>query len=136
MSSDLSAYIGNKICRWLNNDAAMPSSPASLWISLFNGNPKSGGTEVSSTIHSGGRVQVTFTTLASGVDHLMTSSAAVDFGSAAAASSISYLGLHDAAASGNLIASKAIVGGAQAVAVGSPVKFLAGGITFNVGSDT
>lgn len=134
--SDLTPYLGNKLCRWLNNDAAMPSSPASLWVSLWNGNPLAGGTEVTATIHSAGRVQCTFTTLASGTDHLMTSSAAVDFGSAAAASSISYIGLHDAASSGNMLAKKAIVGGAQAIALGSPVKFLTGGITFNVGSDT
>jgi hypothetical protein len=134
--SDLSPYLGNKFCRWLNNDAAMPSSPAGLYVSLWNGNPLAGGTEVTTTIHAGGRVQCTFTTLASGTDHLMTSSAAVDFGNAAAASSITHIGLHDAASSGNLLAKKALVGGAQSIAIGSPVKFAAGGITFNVGSDT
>jgi hypothetical protein len=136
MASDLSPYFGNIILRWLNGDAAMPSEPAGLYVSLWNGNPKAGGTEVSATVNAGGRQAVTFTALASGATHSLISDAACDYGASAGATSISYLGLHDASSAGNMFASKAIVGGAQAVAIGSPVKFLAGGITFNIGSDT
>jgi hypothetical protein len=136
MSSDLSPYLGNKVLRWMNNDAAMPSSPASLWVSLWNGNPKAGGTEISGTISAGGRQQVTFTSLASGVNHLLTSSAAADFGNAAGAASLSHIGLHDSHVGGNLLASKAAAGGPLSILVGTGVKFLAGAITFNVGSDT
>jgi hypothetical protein len=136
MASDLSAYLGNITLRWLNGDAAMPSSPAALYIGLFNGNPKTTGTEISTTINAGGRVLVTFAALASGVSHLLTSDIAVDFGAAAGAATLSHLALFDAQTSGNLLAGKAMVGGAQAIQVGTGVKFLAGGITFNIGSDT
>ena len=74
--------------------------------------------------------------LASGVSHLLTSDIAVDFGAAAGAATLSHLALFDAQTSGNLLAGKAMVGGAQAIQVGTGVKFLAGGITFNIGSDT
>lgn len=136
MASDLSPYLGNKILRWMNGDAAMPASPAGLYVALFNGNPKTTGTEVTTTIRAGGRVQCTFAALASGVAHLLTSNAAVDFGSAAGAASLSHLALYDAASAGNLLAGKAVVGGAQAIAPGTGVKFLAAAVTFNIGSDS
>jgi hypothetical protein len=139
MASDLSAYFGNKICRWLNNDADMPSRPTALYIALFNGNPKTSGTEVGATINPGApRQLVTFATLASGALHLLTSNVAVDFGNAAAGASFTHIALFDNATpgSGNLYAAKAAAGGTVAVLVGSAVKFNSGGITFNIGADT
>lgn len=136
MASDLSPYFGNKICRWLTGNA-MPTPPTGLFIALFNGNPKTSGTEVGSTINSGSpRQACTFTAIASGAAHLLTSSAACDFGNAAAAATFSYVALFDAASGGNLLASKAVAGGAVTVLIGSAVKFATGGITFNIGSDT
>jgi len=134
--SDLSAYIGNKFCRWLNNDSPMPTPPTGLFIALYNGNPKTTGTEVTTTVRTAGRVQCPFTTLALGADHTMSSSAAVDFGAAAGPTTLTHLAMFDAASAGNLIASKALVGGALPVVAGAGIKFLAGGITFNVGSDS
>ena len=137
MASDLSAYFGNKICRWLNNQADMPARPTGLFIALFNGNPKTSGTEVGGTINSGSpRQACTFTGIASGALHLLTSSAAVDFGNAEAAATFSHIGLFDAASAGNLLASKPTAGGAVSVLISSAVKFASGGITFNIGSDT
>jgi hypothetical protein len=115
----------------------MPSRPTALYIGVFNGNPKTSGTEVGSTINSGSpRQAVTFTALASGVGHLLTSNIAVDFGNAEGAASFSHIGLLDASSGGNLLASKAASGGPISVLVGSSVKFQSGGITFNVGSDS
>jgi hypothetical protein len=136
MASDLSAYLGNSILRWLSGDAAMPSSPAGLYIGLFNGNPKTTGTEISTTISATGRVAVTFATLAAGVSHLLTSDINADFGAAAAAATLSHLALFDAQVAGNLLASREIVGGSQSILSGASVKFLAGGITFNIGADS
>lgn len=136
MASDLSPYMGNKILRWMNGDAAMPSSPSGLYIGLFDGNPKSTGTEISTTIRAAGRVVATFGTLASGVSHLLTSDVDVDFGDADGGATLSYIGLFDAATAGNLIAGHEMPGGPQTIAAGTLVKFVAGGITFNVGSDT
>lgn len=133
--SDLTGYFGNKILRWVNG-TAMPTAPTALYISLYNGNPKTSGVEVSTTIRAAGRVVVTFAALASGVDHLLTSNVAVDFGDADGNASISHYGLHDASSGGNMLASRAITGGAQAILVGQEVKFLSGGITFNIGADS
>lgn len=137
MSSDLSAYFGNKVCRWLNNQADMPARPTALYIAIFNGNPKTSGTEVGATINSGAPRQViTFTDIASGAAHLLTSNVAVDFGNSEGAATFTHIALYDAASAGNLFASKAAAGSPISVLVNSSVKFQAGGITFNIGSDT
>lgn len=135
MASDLSAYFGNKIVRWLNGNA-MPTAPTNLYIALFNGNPKTSGTEVGSSVNSGTpRQPVTFAAVASGAAHLLTSNVAVDFGLSENAVTFSYIGLFDASTAGNLLAAKATAGGPVPVLVNSSVKFQSGGITFNVGSD-
>jgi hypothetical protein len=137
MASDLSAYFGNKILRWLNNQADMPTRPSNLYIAIFNGNPKTSGTEVGATINSGDpRQEVTFADIASGAAHLLTSDIAVDFGDSEGAVSFTHIALYDAASAGNLLASKAAAGAPIAVLVNSSVKFNSGGITFNVGADT
>jgi hypothetical protein len=59
MASDLSTYFGNKIVRWLGGNA-MPTAPANLYLALYNGDPKSGGTEVTTTIRVAGRITATF----------------------------------------------------------------------------
>jgi hypothetical protein len=136
MASDLSAYFGNKIVRWLTGNA-MPSPPAGLYIAIFDGNPKTSGTEVGASINSGSpRQAVTFTAVPSGVGHLLTSNIAVDFGNSEGAATFSHIALFDAASAGNLLASKAASGGPINVLINSSVKFQSGGITFNVGSDT
>lgn len=139
MPSDLSGYFGNKILRWLANIADMPSRPAHLYIALFNGNPKTSGAEVGATIQSGTpRVEVTFNTLASGNNHLLTSNILVDFGLAEASAPISHIALFDDPdpGDGNMYASKAVNGGPITPAVNSSVKFPSGQIQFNIGSDT
>jgi hypothetical protein len=137
MSSDLSAYIGNKFCRYVNNQADMPARPTNLFIALFNGNPKTSGTEVGATVNSTNpRQEVTFADIAVGAAHLLTSDIAVDFGNSEGAATFSHIGLFDDDAAGNLIASKATAGGPVSVLVNSSVKFQSGGITFNIGSDT
>ena len=137
MASDLSAYFGNKICRWLNNQADMPTRPANLYAALFNGNPKTSGTEVGATINSSNpRQEVTFADIASGAAHLLTSDIDVDWGNAEAGATFTHVGIFDATSGGNLYCSKATSGGAVVVLVNSSVKFLAGGMTFNIGADS
>ena len=133
MASDLSAYFGNKIVRWLNGNA-MPTAPVGLYIGIYDGNPKTTGTD-KSAVFSTARMACPFNAVASGVDHLLTSSAAVDFGDSLAAGSLSHIAVFDAIA-GNLLASKAIAGGPVVIQVGTGIKFLAGAITLNIGSDT
>lgn len=133
MASDLSAYFGNKLVRWLNG-TAMPGAPAGLFIAVYDGNPKTTGVDKSAIV-STARQPVTFAAVALGVDHLLTSNIAVNFGNALAAANLSHIALFDAIA-GNLLASKAIPGGPLTIAIGTAVNFLSGAITFNIGSDT
>lgn len=137
MASDLTGYFGNKILRWLNNQADMPSRPTTLYLALFNGNPKTSGVEVGATVKAAGARQlVTFGTLASGSGHLLTSNIDVDWGNSEGATSISHIALFDASSGGNMYASKAVNSGPLTVAINSQVKFLAGNVTFNIGADT
>ena len=135
MASDMSVYLGNKVCRWLAGNA-MPAAPAACYVALFNGNPKTSGAEVTDTINAGGRVAITFDVIADdGVDNEITNSADVDFGEAGSdVANLDYVGIFDAASGGNLLFSKALPGGPFAVATGTPIKFLTGDLTFTIGA--
>ena len=136
MASDLSPYLGNKICRWLIGNA-MPSAPSGLYMAIFNGNPKTSGVEVGGDINSGSpRQVVTFAALASGLLHLLTSNVAVDWGLSEGAVSFSHIAIFDASSSGNLLFSKIVNGAPISVLAGSSVKFNSGQVTINVGADT
>ena len=135
MASDMSVYLGNKICRWLAGNA-MPGAPAACYVALFNGNPKTSGAEVTATIRAAGRVAITVDAIADdGVDNQITNSATVDFAEAAGdVANLDYVGIFDAASGGHLLFSKALPGGPFAVATGTPVKFLTGDLTFTIGA--
>lgn len=138
MASDLTPYTGNIFLRWLNNQADMPSRPTGLWIALFNGNPKTSGSEIGATVNpTTPRQPITFAALASGAAHLLTSSNAQDWGNAAGDATWTHFGLFDSATpgSGHCYASRALSGGSQLIKSGASVKFSSGAITFNVGSD-
>ena len=135
MASDMSTYLGNKLCRWLAGNA-MPAAPTGCYAALFNGNPKTSGVEVTDTINAAGRVAIAFDAIADdGVDNEVTNLADVDFGEAAGdVANLDYVGIFDAAPGGNLLFSKALPGGPFAVATGTPIKFLTGDLTFTIGA--
>jgi hypothetical protein len=134
MASDLSKYMGNIICLWMAG-TNMPSAPASVYAALFNGDPKTSGTEVTATIRPAGRVAVDWDSIsADGADNLITNDSDVDFGNADADATVSHVALIDASTSGNIICSKAVPGGPLSILAGSLVKLLAGDLTFSVGS--
>lgn len=131
MASDLSTYLGNKIVRWLGNNA-MPTAPAALYLALYNGDPKGAGTEVTTTIRAAGRITASFTVPASGSTNTMSSSADADFGAAAGGATVTHVAVCDAASAGNILASKSV--GTNVVSAGQDVKFSAGNLTFTIGS--
>jgi hypothetical protein len=45
MASDMSVYLGNKVCRRLAGNA-MPAAPAAYYVALFNGKPIPSGRRV------------------------------------------------------------------------------------------
>lgn len=133
MASDYSTYVGNKFIRWLGGNA-MPSAPAALWVALFNGNPKSGGTEVTTSVASAGRMAATFTVPASGLTSTMPSDVDVDFGLAENDVDISHFAIYDDDTAGNLLASDVVAGGPFSILAGAPVLFAAGDINLAMGS--
>jgi hypothetical protein len=136
MASDMSTYLGNAVCLWLAG-TDMPTAPADCYVGLFNGNPKTSGTEVTTTIRPAGRIAITFDSITAGTDNELTNDADVDYGdSAGDVPTLSFAGVFDAATSGNLLFSKALPGGPFAVTTGTSVKFAAGDLTFTIGSAT
>ena len=140
MPSDLTPAFGNLILRWLNEDAAMPASPANLYLAIFNGNPKGSGTEIGASIKAAGpRQLITFSPLAAGASHLLTSNIACDWGlSENGPLTATHLALCDNATpgSGTIYASRQINGAPLTNAANAAVKFSAGGVTFNIGANS
>lgn len=132
MASDFSPYIANKIAQWMAG-SDMPAAPASLYVALFDGNPLSGGTEVTTDVASGGRLAVSWDAIADdGSDNAITSDADVDFGTSESAVDISHIALMDAASSGNIVWPKALPA-PMSIEVGDPVKINAGDLTVTIG---
>ena len=134
MASDLSKYLGNKIARWIAGNA-MPSAPANVYVAVFDGDPKSSGTEVTTDIASAGRIAIGWAALASNdTDNVLTSNADADFGAAEGPCDASHVAVFDASTSGNLLAAKALPGGSVSIVLGQTVKFEAGDLSFTIGS--
>ncbi len=132
MASDLSKYLGNQLCRWLAG-SAMPAAPGGLYLALFNGDPKAGGTDVTTTVRAAGRVAAAFTAPTNdGVTNTMASTADADFGAAAGGATVTHVAVYDSASGGNQIASKSV--GSNTISAGQDVKFSAGNLVFTLGS--
>lgn len=132
MASDLSKYLGNQLCRWLAGQA-MPSPPAALEISLWNGDPKGAGVEVTRNVRTAGRLAAAFTAPPNdGATNTMASTADVDFGASAQSVTVTHVAVSDASTAGDILASKSV--GSNAVQAGQDVKFPAGDLVFTLGS--
>lgn len=128
-----SNYLEDKVINWALKATAMGTAPANVYVGLFNGDPLdtgAGGAEVTTTIRVAGRVAAVFgsITTAAGANSI-ANSAEVDFGSAAAGATMTHFGIFDAASAGNMLYSAALTGGAQAVALGTVVKFAVSALT-------
>lgn len=126
MASDLSDYLVNAIMGWMKS-TAFPADPANLYVALYSSDPGNAGvsgTDITSTLASGGRQAVAFGTIAA---RAMSNSADVAFGNSLAALTVSHFGLWDAqgAGAGNFIGGDAL-DTPRTVAIGDPVSFLTG----------
>lgn len=130
--SDLTKYLGNKIIRYLAGNV-MPTPPSSIYVALFDGNPRSGGTEVTTDVRSAGRVVPTWTIpAANATDNVLVTSADTSFGNSESDVDITHAAIFDAATGGNMLAAKALPQTA-AVTTGALVKFAAGKLRFTIG---
>lgn len=133
MSSDLTKYVGNKIVRWFGG-SAMPPAPASLYLALFNGDPRESGVEVTTDVRSAGRLAGVWTVPASNdTDNELVNSGDMNFGNSEGDADISHGALFDAATGGNMLSAKPLPA-AVSVTSGNAVKFSAGKVRFTIGS--
>lgn len=117
-----STYLETKLLSWIKG-SAFPTAPASVYVALFNGDPTdagTGGAEVTTLVRTAGRVASTFGAIA---NRTISNSAVVDFGNAETKTDVTHFALFDAAASGNMLYSAPLTGGAQTVNVTNPVSF-------------
>lgn len=63
---------------------------------------------------------------------VLTSSADVDFGNAAADATVTHFAVFDAASSGNMLASAGLTGGSQSITTGTAVKFSSAALTISL----
>jgi hypothetical protein len=136
----MSVYLGNKLCNWLNGVDMPPGLTDGACVGLFNGNPKTGGTEVTTSVRPLGRVAIDFEALTDDTDNTLVNTTDTDFGNSAGdVASIDYVAVFDGplpSPPANLLFSKALPGGPYAITTGAPVKFLAGDLSFTLGSAT
>lgn len=128
MSGD-SNYFGALIEGWLKG-TQMPTPPSAVYVALFNGDPTdagTGGTEVTTTIRTAGRVAETFGAISG---KSMANNAVVNFGAAAGGASITHFAVFDAASGGNMLGSNALTTGSGAVSAGTTISFAAGALTW------
>ena len=125
--ADLSDYTRQKLTDWITGKASMPAT-TTRYVGLWDGDPKAGGTEVTTTIRAAGRLALSAT--AADSQGNASNSLEVNFGDAAGAASVSYVGIHDASSAGNLITADALSGGTQEITAGTPVVFAAGELVF------
>ncbi|EKE68693.1 phage tail fiber protein [Oceanibaculum indicum] len=125
--ANFSTYTRQAIANWLRGNAAMPAQ-AQPYVSLWDGDPTDGGSDVTAMIRPAGRVAVTF---GAPTDGAMANSTAVDFGEADGGASVSHYALHDAATDGNMLGSVAL-DSSKVVNAGDPVSFPIGDLTADV----
>lgn len=134
MSSDLSKYLGNKLAQWFAG-TDMPSAPASCYAALYNGDPKTSGSEVTTDVRGAGRVAITWDSIADdGSDNTLATDADADFGNSDGDATVTHVAVMDAASSGHILGSRALTGGTATITTGTPVKILSGDLTLTLGS--
>lgn len=101
--SDMSAYVGDKLLNWIRA-TAMGTAPTTIYASLYNGDPDSGGSEVTGTVNLT-RQAITWSAVSA---RAMSNSADITFGTANGSATATYVVLWDAASTGNQISKKLI----------------------------
>lgn len=115
-----SNYLSDKLLDSVLKDTAY-SSPTTVYLALFNGNPNSGGTEASGGSYA--RQSCTFGSASSGSS---ATTADITF-SSMPATTVDYVGIYDASTAGNLL----YFGSVTSITTnsGDTVKCLTGNLT-------
>jgi len=122
--SDMSAYLGDKLLNWIKG-SAFGTAPASVYAALYNGDPDSGGTELTGTINLT-RQAVTWGSVAA---RAVANSAEVNYGTANSTGTATYVVLFDASTSGNQLSKKSI--SSASISSGEKVAIAVGALTLS-----
>lgn len=119
-----SQYVADAILNWTKNAVAFPAEPTAVYVALFNGNPTSGGTEITNTIKgTANRDAVTLGAIAtSGTNREVSNSELTITASAAAGATADYVAIYDAQTAGNLLYYEALTA-SKTITTGDEVKF-------------
>jgi hypothetical protein len=123
----LSDYMENIALNYIRG-VAPATPPTGIYIGLFSSDPtdaNTGGTEVTTTIRTAGRVAATFPAVTTGT---MSNSAIVDFGNAAAGATVSHFAAFDAVSGGNKLFSGSLAA-AKTLNANDPTSFAIGALT-------
>jgi hypothetical protein len=126
MVTDTSVYVGDKLLNWIKG-TTFGTAPTNVYVSLWNGDPDSAGTEVTGTVSLTTQA-VTFGSVSS---RAMSNSGDISFGTASGSASVTYVVLADNATygSGNQICKKSI--STVSITNGLVVKILTGNLTLS-----
>lgn len=124
------ATVRNTMLDWLTGKTT-PAAVATRYITTFNGDPQSGGTENINTLTgSANRVNMT-TAMAAAAAGSAASNADITFtASAVGAATVNFVAEYDAITGGNLLASVAVT--SKAVGIGDSLKILSTFLTFSI----
>jgi hypothetical protein len=133
--ANLSVYARNQLVDWMAGTANMAAS-GTVYLALYDGDPSSGGSDVTDTVSSGGRLELTSMTTSSGGAKSATNASDLTFtASAIGDADVDYVAGFDAQGdgAGNMRWYKAIA--TNSIATGNPVKILASGLTLTADAD-
>jgi hypothetical protein len=128
MSGSFSDYLENKILDHLRGTSY--TAPGGLYVALYSVAPTDagGGTEVTTTIRTAGRVAATFGAASGGS---ISNSALVDFGASAGSATIVAFAVFDAASAGNMLFYGPVTT-SLAITAGINVSFAIGALTLTL----
>lgn len=122
--SDMAAYVGDKLLNWIKG-TAFGTAPTTVYASLYNGDPDSGGTEVTGTVGLT-RQAITWGSVAA---RALSNSAQVGFGTSSGSATATFVVLWDASTAGNQISKKSI--SSASITSGEAVVIASGSLTLS-----
>lgn len=124
------AGVRNTQIDWLTGKTT-PAAVATRYITTFNGDPQSGGTENINTITGSANRQAITAAMGAASGGSAVSGSDITFtNSAVAGATVNFVAEYDAITGGNLMASAAV--SSKTVGIGDSLKILAGNLTFAI----
>lgn len=122
--SDMSSYLGDKLLNWIKG-TAFGTAPTTVYAALYNGDPDSGGTEVTGTVGLT-RQAVSWGAVSS---RSVSSNADITFGTASGSATATFVVLYDSSTSGagNQLSKKSI--SSASITSGETVTISSGNLT-------